>query len=441
MQLNSFSFVFLFLPASVLVYYLLPGRLRNLCLLTLSLAFFAMLDWQALLLMLGLLGLQYLAVCAMHRLGQGHRANRWLCAATAVVTVGLLILWAGAVQINHTQMPLGLMVYSLTGLGYVVDFYRGEAQLENPVRFGVMCCFFGKLYAGPLVEYQEFMPNLKAPVFSLSQMGEGILQFVQGLAKKVLLADQATVVFAAMAALPDDQLPVLGAWMKVFCAAFSTYFTLSAYCDMAVGLGQIFGLQLPSNFAYPFQSRTVTDFFARFNITVTRYIRRYVYRFLGYDSGGRLSNSFNLMLTAMLAGLWFGLRLSTLTWGMFLGIFMIIEVLWGQKLFENIPPFFLRIYAFAVVLLSFSLLSADSIGQASNTVKVMLGLTGHSFINETVQYMLVSRAVVLVACLIFSTSLYHKISEWVRQKYPGFAKAAEVVGNTLLLVLTIAVML
>jgi len=122
-------------------------------------------------------------------------------------------------------------------------------------------------------------------------------------------------------------------------------------------------------------------------------------------------------------------------------IFMIIEVLWGQKLFENIPPFFLRIYAFAVVLLSFSLLSADSIGQAFNTVKVMLGLTGHSFINETVQYMLVSRAVVLVACLIFSTSLYHKISEWVRQKYPGFAKAAEVVGNTLLLVLTIAVML
>ncbi|MBR5559578.1 MAG: hypothetical protein IKU72_04970 [Oscillospiraceae bacterium] len=441
MELISFSFVFVFLPAAILIYYLLPGRFKNLFLLALSLLFYGLLDLQAMLLMVGLLGLQYLAVLGIHRLGREHKGSRLLCACAAIFSVGLLVLWSAMVQIKHVALPLGMLVYLLTGLGYVVDFYRGEAELESPIHFGVMCCFFGKLYAGPLVEYQEFMPGLKEHDFSLTLMGEGVLQFVQGLAKKVLLADQATVIYTAMSAIPQAQLPVLGAWLKVFCAAFTTYFTLSAYCDMAVGLGQIFGLQLPHNFAYPFQSRTVTDFFARFNITVTRYIRRYVYRFLGYDSGGRLSNSFNLMLTAMLAGLWFGIRLSTLAWGMFLGVFMIIEVLWGHKLFDSIPPFFLRIYAFAVVLLSFSLLSANSISQAFNTVLVMIGLTEHAFTNETVQYMLVSRAVVLVACVVFSTSIYHKVDGWFRQKYPSLSKAAAVVLNTMLLVLTLAAML
>jgi len=441
MELASFSFVFLFLPASVLVYYLLPGRLRNLCLLTLSLVFFTMLDWQAMLLMLGLLGLQYLAVYAMHRLGQGHRANRWLCAAMAVVTVGLLVVWSGVVQIRHIQMPLGLLVYSLTGLGYVIDFYRGEAEFEPPVRFGVMCCFFGKLYAGPLVEYQEMADQLRSPRFSLTEVGEGMLQFVQGLAKKVILADRVTVVYTALMEINAAELPVLGAWMLVLCSAFSAYFTLSSYCDMAMGLGRVFGLSLPRNFAYPFQSRTVTDFFARFNITVTRYIRRYVYRFLGYDSGGRLSNTFNLMLTAMLAGLWFGLRLSTLAWGMFLGAFMIVEVLWGHKLFERIPPFFLRIYAFAVVLLSFAFLSAGSLGQAFNTLAVMAGLAGRSFTNETVQYLLASRLVLLVVCVLFSTSLYDKVAGWYQKRHPNMARVFAIVGNTFLLVLTLALMI
>lgn len=437
----SFSFIFLFLPAAVLVYYLLPGRFRNLCLLILSLVFFAMLDWREMLLMLGIVSVQYLSVCAMHCLGQQHKAGHWLCTAVVVFTVGVLVVWAAVVQINHTQIPLGLLVYSLTGLGYVVDFRRGEAEFESPVRFGVMCCFFGKLYAGPLVEYQDMVHQLHSPQFSLAEIGEGMLQFVQGMAKKVILADQVAVVYTTLQGISQSELPVLGAWMLVLCSAFSTYFTLSAYCDMAMGLGRVFGLSLPKNFAYPFQSRTVTDFFARFNITVTRYIRRYVYRFLGYDSGGRLSTTFNLMLTALLAGLWFGLRLSTLAWGMFLGVFMIIEVLWGHKLFEHIPPFFLRIYTFAVVLLSFAFLSSGSLGQVFNTLSVMTGLAGRSFINETVQYLLVSRLVLLIFCVLFSTSLYSRVAEWYRKRHPAAARFFAILGNTFLLVLTLAMMI
>ena len=304
-----------------------------------------------------------------------------------------------------------------------------------------MCCFFGKLYAGPLVEYQEMANQLHSPDFSLSEVGEGMLQFVQGLAKKVILADRVTVVCTALLEINGSELPVLGAWMMVVCSAFSTYFTLSAYCDMAMGLGRVFGLSLPRNFAYPFQSRTVTDFFARFNITVTRYIRRYVYRFLGYDSGGHLSNTFNLMLTAMLAGLWFGLRLSTLAWGMFLGAFMIVEVLWGHRLFERIPPFFLRIYAFAVVVLSFAFLSANNLAQAFNTLAVMTGLAGHSFTSETVQYLLASRLVLLIACVLFSTSLYDKVAHWYQKRHPNMARFFAILGNTFLLVLTLALMI
>ncbi len=441
MELVSFSFVFLFLPAAVLLYYLLPGRWRNHCLLALSLLFYGMLDWQGLLLMAGLLALQYAAVLAMHHFGRPSRGAQVSCFAAIAATVAVMVVGAAQAQIRHTALPLGMLIYLLTGLGYVVDYYRGEAELQSPVRFGVMCCFFGKLYAGPLVEAGEMGLSEQGAKFCLDDLGEGLLQFVQGLAKKVLLADQVTVVYTAMAAIDGANLPVLGAWLMVFGAAFATYFTLSAYCDMAVGLGRVFGLSLPRNFAYPFQSRTVSDFFARFNITVTRYIRRYVYRFLGYDKGGQLSNAFNLMLTAMLAGLWFGLRLSTLVWGMFLGAFMIVEVIWGNRLFQRIPPFFLRVYAFAVVMFSFSLLAGSGLAQSWNTILVMTGLTGPSFVDQTVQYMLVSRGVVLVACVLFSTSLCDKVGSWFQKRYPFLARAAAVLFNTALLVLTLAVMM
>ena len=441
MELVSFSFVFVFLPVSILLYYLTPLRWRSHCLLALSLVFCGLLSLQALGVMLALVGLQYAAVRLMHRLGPDHPARRRVCAAAVVLMVGLLVVCAALAQLGRLALPFGMLIYLLTGLGYVVDYYRGEAELEGPVEFGVMCCFFGKLYAGPLVEYGEMRLGSDRRDFSLPEVGEGILQFIQGMAKKVLLADQVSVVYAAMADIPGEELPVLGAWLMVFSAAFMTYFRLSAYCDMAMGLGRVFGLSLPRNFAYPFQSRTVSDFFARFNITVTRYIRRYVYRFLGYDTGGQLSNSMNLLLLSMLAGLWFGIRLNTLVWGMFLGIFMILEVVWGQKIFERIPPFFLRLYAFAVVLLSFSLLSANSLSESLNTVLVMTGLAGHSFTGDAAQYMLASRAVVLVACVMFATSIYSRIGRWFQEKWPNLAKFFALVFNSFLLLLTLAMMM
>lgn len=441
MELISFSFVFVFLPVSILLYYLAPRRLRSHCLLALSLLFCGMLSLQALGIMVGLVGIQYAAVLLMRRLGPQHPGRKTVCTVLVVLMVGLLVVCAAMAQLGRMELPFGMLIYLLTGLGYVVDYYRGEAEFEGPAGFGLMCCFFGKLYAGPLVEYSEMRPGLQQGGFSLAEVGEGLLQFIQGMAKKVLLADQVSVVYTAMADIPPEELPVLGAWLMVFSAAFMTYFRLSAYCDMAMGLGRVFGLTLPRNFAYPFQSRTVSDFFARFNITVTRYIRRYVYRFLGYDTGGQLSNTMNLLLLAMLAGLWFGIRPNTLVWGAFLGLFMILEVVWGHKLFERIPPFFLRLYAFAVVLLSFSILSASTLAESFNTVLVMTGLSGHSFTGDITQYMLVSRAVVLVACVLFATSIYSRVGRWFQEKRPGLAKLFALVFNGFLLLITLAMMM
>jgi len=442
MQLASLSFVFLFLPVSIAVYYSLPDRYKNLCLLAISLAFYAFLSWQGMVLMAAMTAVDYAVAAGIHRLGPQHPRARQLCSALAAATVALIAGTSAYAQIEHFDLPLGFYVYLLTGLGYVVDLYRGEAEFEpNPARFGVMCCFFGKLYAGPLVEYSEVAADLRSPVKSLTGVGEGVLMFVRGLAKKVLLADQISVVFTTLGALPSGQLPVLGAWMMVLSSAFATYFNLSSYCDMAVGLGQVFGLSLPANFSYPFQSRTVTDFFARFNITVTRYIRRYVYRVLGYDTGGRLSNALNLMLTAMLAGLWFGLRLNTLVWGMFLGGFMVIEALWAHRWLENIPPFFLRIYAFAVVLLSYAIFAGSSLTQSWNTFVVMMGFSGHGFTNDTVQYMLLTRGSVMVACMLFSTSLFARLGQWLRQRSPLLLQVLTVASNAALLLLAVSMMI
>lgn len=442
MQLDSLSFVFVFLPLALAAYYASPARQKPAVVLGISLVFYALLEKGGVLLMAASLLVDFAVSRLMHRFGPRDGRSRQLLALMVAKSLLLMLGSTALWQIYRIHQPLGIYLYTLSSLGYLIDLYRGDVEFEpSLIRFGVLCCFFGKLYAGPLVEARELLPQLKDPKPSLTALGEGMMLFVQGLAKKVILADGAVVVYRQLKLLTGEEMSALGAWAMVFAAMFTLYFRLSAYCDMAKGLGRMMGMELPNNFYYPIQSRTVTDFFSRFNMTVSRYVRHYVYGSLGSDQNGGLSTSLNVLLTAMIMGLWFGLSINYLMWGVFLGVFIIVETLWGQKIIKMVPPFFLRIYTFSVTLLSFAIFATDTLGEAGRYLQAMFGRGGVPIMDNEVLYLFSTNYLVLILCVLLSTSLWHTAFQWFRRQFPSAAAAVGAAGNLALLGLTVSLML
>ncbi len=443
MELHSLTFLFLFLPLTLAAYYCAPGRAKNAVLLGVSLLFYGLLQPLWLPVMVVSVLADYRVAASIHRFGREDRRSALLIKIAVAKALTLIVLVAVAHQVYGFPMPLGIYIYLLTSLGYLLDFYKGEVPFEpSLVRFGVFCCFFGKLAAGPLVEYQEVGGDLARSSLSLPELGRGLCIFIRGLGKKVLVADGINRVYLTLRAIPAVQLDQLGTWALVFCSAFSVYFTLSAYCDMARGLGRCFGMELPLNFNYPFEARTVDDFFSRFNTTISRFIRKHVYLPLGSDQNGRVSAALNILLTAMLMGLWFGLQINFLAWGTFLGLLLIAENLWLQKVFQYIPPFFVRVLTFAATLLSFAVFSADSLSIAWTYLHNLLGLGPQmGEIAERVLYLLSSNYTVIALCFVLSSSLVTKVGRRLARRSPVLAAAGGGLMHLGLLAITVAFML
>ena len=314
MPLASFTFLYLFLPVSLAVYYLFPQRMRYGVLLGISLVFFLLGDPVSLLILnpfppqwtmgSGLL---------MEHFDEQNPRRR----AIMVVMVAKNLLFFFGVscfcQLHGLQTPLGLAVCTLLGTGYAVDIYNGEALYEhNWGKFLLAHILFMKLPAGPLVRYRSLCEQFSPKKADLAQMSESICLLIQGAAKQVILGVPIQQLYTALSGFSRSEHSVFSLWLMPLCAAMSLYFTLSGDRDMARGLGGMFGVALPRNFYYPYQSRSVTDFVGRFNISVTAYLKTYIYHPLGEDSGGFASAALNIGLVTLLWGLWFGFRINYL---------------------------------------------------------------------------------------------------------------------------------
>lgn len=315
--------------------------------------------------------------------------------------------------------PTGLLIYTLTSMGYVIDVYRGDEPFEkNWFRFALFCTFFGKIICGPIVQYGDMRQQLVERKPSLSAISNGLILFVSGLAKQVILAGNAQEMYQKLMTIPQESLSIVSVWLIVLSFTFSLYFTLSGYCDMARGLAQIYSMRLPENFHYPFQSRTVSDFFNRFNITVTQFFNRYVYVMLGGDSNGTLSTAVNISLTAMLLGLWFGFRVNYLLWGCWFALLILLERWFFMKVLVHIPVFFSRVYTFILVLLSFTIFASDSLQQTWFYMKTMFGFGAEQISNGYSNYILSCNWPLVLLCFFFMTSVGNLLSRGIKKRYP-----------------------
>lgn len=428
MQLASLSFLYLFLPASLAVYYLFPRRMRYGVLLAVSLAFFLLNDPVSLLFLSVSVTADYALGLLMERFEQQNRRRR----AIMLVMVGKnLLLFFGIscyCQLHGMATPLGLSVCTLLGTGYAVDIYNGEALYEhNWGKFLLAHTLFMKLPAGPLVRYRTLREQFLPKKADFARMSEPIALFIQGVAKQAILGSPIRQLYDTLSSFSRADHSVFSLWLMPLCAAMSLYFTLSGYCDMARGLGGMFGISLPRNFYYPYQSRSITDFVGRFNISVTDYLKTYIYHPLGEDSGGFASSALNIGVVTLLWGIWFGFRINYLLWGAFFVLLILLErSVWG-KILIKLPVFFLRLYTFALVLLSFVIFNGRSVGQSLFFFQGMLGLGGLPMATSPILYLLSQYAPYLVLAVLFSTSLPHSLKGALRKKSPAAASAVGMV--------------
>lgn len=423
MVFSSIFFIFSFLPVTIVAYYLAPKRMRNGILLLASLFFYAWGEPVYLFLMLYSILFNYvMGIDIARKQRRGKRAGVSLFFG---VVVNLLILgffkYYGFLAENmealsgvilpklELSLPIGLSFYTFQSLSYLVDVYRGRAQHQkNILSFGLYISMFPQLVAGPIVQYADIDAQLKERDTSLDKFGQGVRYFIWGLGKKVLLANNLGVVYEAIAALPS--LSVLSAWVGALAYTFQIYYDFSGYSDMAIGLGKMFGFELKENFAHPYCSRSITEFWRRWHISLGSWFREYVYIPMGGNRVSVLRHIFNLLVVWALTGLWHGASWNFVVWGLYYGVLLILEKYLLRRVTERIPILG-TIYTMLLVIVGWVFFFSPTLLEAGAYLGTMFGRGAVSITDEAGMYYLLTSLILFWFSWIFAVPAASKISE------------------------------
>ena len=368
MVFSSHVFLFFFLPITLLLYYISPRKLRNPVLLLVSLFFYGWGEPAYLLLMIFTIVVNFLCGAWVHFLIQkGKRADYAVAAAVVVnmlllgyfkyagflmKSVKSLIPLFGDVKIPEILLPIGISFYIFQSLSYVIDVYRGDAPVQkNLLIFGTYVTLFPQLIAGPIVRYRDVALQMENRKENVNDFASGVLLFICGLSKKVLLANP----MGNLWNLAQGEQGSLVAWVGILAYTMQIYFDFSGYSDMARGLGRMLGFEFLENFNYPYISRSITEFWRRWHISLSTWFREYVYIPLGGNRRGMPRQILNLLIVWMLTGLWHGASWNFVLWGLYYALFLIAEKLFLLKSLERMPVLLRRCYTMLVVLLGWSL--------------------------------------------------------------------------------------
>jgi alginate O-acetyltransferase complex protein AlgI len=431
-----------FLPLVLIVYFLVPGCMkntwRNLVLFMFSLAFYAWGEPVYIWLMIFSTVVDYVNGGLAGYFVARDKRN------TAKVFVGLsvvinLTLLAVFKYAGKFVLPIGISFYTFQSMSYTIDVYRGKAKAEkNPINFGAYISLFPQLIAGPIVRFSDIATQLRERTINLESIRYGMLRFVCGLGKKVLLANQAGEIFQTIANYKVSQMTTVSAWLGILAFMFQIYFDFSGYSDMAIGLMAVFGFEIPENFKYPYEAKSITEFWRRWHISLGNWFKEYVYIPLGGSRKGNARTFLNIFIVWFLTGLWHGTTINFTLWGLYFCFFLIMEKTWLLKLLDKIPRVFSHIYALVVVYFGWLLFAWEDIHGHRVYMKAMLGMAGAGVVNKESLYLLVSNALLMVIMAIGCTSLPKYLAKKVTKKDGIGASLCMSVYVAVILLLSIA---
>ena len=428
MVFSSIEFLFLFLPAVVAGYYLLPRRARNGWLLLTSLLFYAWGEPSFVVVMILSIVFNYALALCISMFQARHRAG-WCRGTFAVAMLGNLAVLGGYKYLNFITgtlrswfpalqgvipqtsilLPIGISFFTFQAMSYVIDVYRGESAQRNPFRLALYIALFPQLIAGPIVRYSEIREQLDIRRETRKGFADGFFRFLIGLNKKVLLANAIAPVSDALLESPSPG-PGL-AWLGMFALSLQMYFDFGGYSDMAIGLGRMFGFRLPENFRYPYVATTIADFWRRWHVSLSAWFRDYVYYPLGGSRVGKGRLAFNILVVWTLVGAWHGADWSFVIWGFAWGVLLIAEKFLGIERRVRGHPLlgwpYQAFTLFAILALAV-FIRADGLG---GTLTVLANLWGGTAAEPALAgYLLKCNLVVIVVAAVASTPLLRDLT-------------------------------
>ncbi|GIP58512.1 MBOAT family O-acyltransferase [Paenibacillus woosongensis] len=432
MVFSSLIFLFQFLPAALLAYYLSPKKLKNAVLFAASLVFYAWGEPVYIVIMLFSTVFDYANGILIGK--YRHRKSLAKVIFISSICGNLAILgffkYAGFVVENinalfglHFQaldlpLPLGISFYTFQTMSYVVDVYLGKVKAQrNFIAFGAYVAMFPQLVAGPIVKYGDIVGPLVSRKVTLERFGEGAEWFIRGLAKKVLLANNIGLLWTNVKSTPLEDLTVLSAWLGILAFTLQIYFDFSGYSDMARGLGKMFGFDFPENFKYPYISRSITEFWRRWHISLGSWFREYVYIPLGGNRQGWRKQLRNLLIVWFLTGLWHGASWNFIVWGLYFGCFVTAEKLFLLKWLTRGPSWVGHLYTLLIVVVGWVLFEFEQLSAAVAFIGAMFGFGGQGLADGQALYDLSANGGLFVLLAIFATPLPRRMTERIKDRW------------------------
>ncbi len=418
MLFSSIIFLFYFLPITLLVYVIVPKKLKNLVLFAASVFFYSWGEPVYVFLMLFSAAFNYLMAIDIGREQARGETGKKTLLFTVVINLFILCFFKYygflmdtingilGTHITYTALalPIGISFYTFQALSYIFDVYRGNVKVQvNPLSFALYLALFPQLIAGPIVKYKDIALQLDSREITLEKFGDGTQRFIIGLAKKVILANNLGAIHAGILAMADSEVSVLTYWIGIIAYTLQIYFDFSGYSDMAIGLGKMFGFEFLENFNYPYISKTITEFWRRWHMSLSTWFREYVYIPLG---GNRVSvprHILNLLIVWSLTGLWHGASWNFVAWGLYYGVLLIIEKYFLGKYLEKLPPAAQHVYTMLIVMIGWVFFSCESLGAALDFLKIMFFAGGVPFANVQTMYLLRTNWIFLVLGCITAT--------------------------------------
>ena len=449
MVFSQLTFLYYFLPIVMIVYFFSSDKIRNVLIFITGLLFYAWGEPFYVCLMLFSTAIDYTAGRLMAKYDDDNKKRKICLIVSVCMNVGLLAIFKYSdflidsfngvfgtsvtnpvVLVNkalnslypfglnekRVELPIGISFYTFQSMSYTIDLYLRNIKVQKSfLNFASYVSLFPQIVAGPIVRYEDVANELESRTVNIAKISAGIGLFVKGLAKKVLLANNIGMVWTQVKAMDYSTISVATAWLGIIAFAFQIYFDFSGYSDMATGLGKMLGFEFPKNFDHPYISKSISEFWRRWHITLGSWFRSYVYIPLGGNRNGNFKTYRNLFITWALTGLWHGASWNFILWGLFFGVLIIIERLGFGKILEKLPSAVSMLYTFVMVLFGWVLFDTDTLADAGKYYAAMFG-AGGSLVDSYARYTIASNAVMLVLCILISGGLGSRLISFCEEK-------------------------
>lgn len=430
MVFSDSVFLFMFLPLTLAVYYAVPFAFKNTVLFLTGLLFYAWGEPVYVLIMLLSTAIDYCAGRLMDRFDSNKKIRKATLLVSVVMNLSLLGIFkygsffigsvngifGSAIPDPGLPLPIGISFFTFQSMSYTIDLYRRNIKVQkNFIDFAAFVTMFPQIVAGPIVRYEDVSAQLACRRIDLRSMSDGITRFVCGMCKKVLIANSIGALWTDVKAQDYASMPAATAWLGIAAFTLQIYFDFSGYSDMAIGLGKMLGFDFPENFRYPYNSKSVAEFWRRWHITLGDWFKSYVYFPLGGSRGSTAATIRNTLIVWLLTGLWHGASWNFILWGLYYGVLIILEKFVFRRLLERTPSALRHILTMLAVVFGWVIFEITSPASELEFVKAMLGFGG-SFANSFTLNALHNYAVTFIAAIAISTGIPLKICKKLPEK-------------------------